>query len=511
VVSIEERNFFCNPMVAQTFFFDSQFTQCAKSWLNLSEHICSIPGQPSFKHNYQQIFQVSPTLTKVQQVFIWVILAAVTYYSAAIGIALGVAISIPKLAHRGAVSVSHLQGLKNQPLLCSHEGSAVSCTYPGGRVGHNICDWTYQKDFTMIFDGVGHKDERLVKEEHPLYLHMAQSFEKFLSGFNYNQEKVSDTLKKEADAEVEKLHQMMHQKHKDYELRALQAAAQIKKFKQELTGKTSISETQVHEIVNQVNIEKVGSFCEILHHATPRDPGLEALTLCYESLRKLLNSDKKSAEEVTHFQTSFEALMIGRDPSFKQAKIDFFAWLKHKEESLGRSGPAFGVAHVFQDKTEQRYLYTSHVADISFLIIKPPEGASEVTLSDVQEKHCEWISESADSSGLGSGVRYSGESQMRPVPKGSLIYSFTDGVGEFLSRGEILEVIRADPKNIQDLAFKLERKIRDESHHKIHFNDKEDESRQRACNIKRFCKKLDPSGLDTGCVDDFAVTCKKVC
>ncbi|QVL57261.1 MAG: hypothetical protein KFB93_07725 [Simkaniaceae bacterium] len=511
--------------------WDDAGTRFKKHWLNLSEHIWSIPGHSAYKHNYKTLHEETPALGKIQQVFAWAILAVAMRYRRPLGFLLIAASLAPKVIHR-TTDVS-VKSLKISPVTLFKE--FVSCTYNGGKVGINICDWAYtsMSGFSMLFDGVGHNDPVIVKEQ-AFYAQMARAFETFVEQFNYNQEGVADVFLNEADQQVKNIHTCMHEyQEARYPQLALKGTEELNSHKQRIRTNRSISREQTFDLLWMLRRDKAEEFLHTLQSLSEseKNDGINNLIECFELLCHLL---AKRDEEVSQsgtlkgayltlcssffdhaeFEQAVSKLMNSSD---EQAKIDFFAHLKHKHESLGRAGPAFGVAHIFKDEKDQRYLYVNRVADIGFVVIKPKESEESVDLSDFTAEQCEWIHESGKSSGLGAEKEYQEKGQLIALPKGSVVLGFTDGVGEFLTREEVIETIHQWGSNPETPLTELfAGQI--SKHPKGGFDDKLDPKRIKACadhtqvgvegrpQERLYCKKFDPTGNDAGGIDDIGVT-----
>ncbi|WP_420422038.1 hypothetical protein [Simkania sp.] len=515
MASISEKlSFFTLPIYKTVSQTDDRFDFLKHSWINFSEFLCSIPGEPVFVHNYHAIQESSPPFDPQQEVFTrqahlqieaikkiaaWIFIAVVSWFNPSFGLLLVAAAVGPKLVHRLA-DVPADKIIKS-PLL--YQGDLSSCTYPGGEVGVNIDDWTYSSmnGFSMIFDGVGHGKATVVEQEHPLYSEMAQSYEKFVTEFDYRQENATSVFKTEADKIVETFDtKMMKHREQQAELRNRSLSIHARLCQQQTFSNEDVRE--FIETLDQIGFRK--RYEELLDRYT----SFTSVHSCYEHLVALCES-KSSTQDLNLFKQSYETL-LSKDDEKGTARALFWDFLPHKNTQLSLSGPAFGVAHVFQDSQGQSHLYTSHSADIAFLIIKPQAESKTVEVSNIQESQCEWIEETKDGAGLGASDKYTGESRLAPIPSGSVVYSFTDGIGGFLSRKEILEVIQTAPTNMDQLVREFEAKIRDPSHHIDADKKTEDPSRQSACNPKEFCKKFDPMGMDKECVDDIAITCLRV-
>lgn len=510
----EKLSFFTIPIYKTVFQTEDRFDFIKQSWINLSEFLCSLPGQSGFIHNYHVFQERSPLIDPQQEFFsrqaceqietikqiaAWIFIAVISWFNPTLGVILIAATVGPKLVHRLADVPAHQ--LTKSPLL--YQGDTTSCTYPGGEVGVNIDDWAYSSmnGFTMIFDGVGHGSPKVVEQEYPLYLEMAESYEAFVKEFDYNQKDASKIFQKAADKIVNTLDEKM----RVYRETCTEIRKSNLSIHQNLIQKKTLSEEEIHQLIETLDRKNIRKNYEILldQYGT-----FESVHLCFEHLADLCDSASPT-KNVALFQKSYEDLLSADDKK-SSAKGLFWGLLPHKIDQISISGPAFGVAHVFQDSREQSYLYTSHSADIGFLIIHPQTGSKTVDVSSIQDSQCEWIEETKDGSGLGASDKYTGVSRLVSIPSGSLVYSFTDGIGGFLSRKEILDVIKTAPPNMLQLVNQLDAKIRDPSHHIGEDKVRADTNRQSACNLKIPCKRFDPTGKIRGCVDDIAITCLRV-
>lgn len=178
-------------------------------------------------------------------------------------------------------------------------------------------------------------------------------------------------------------------------------------------------------------------------------------------------------------------------------------------------GAALGLAIPFRTADGRQHVYTHNYSDVSALIITPKEGEVIVDPNNVDTKQQVKIIQqdnqqttidftsngfggSRDKGSIGQGITTS-------FPPGSALFLITDGAGEFTTGEELSQAVLRNlygtPEEISDGI--IEEVTRPE-HQKKDFDDKIDESRMRAAWNKQPVKKFDPTGKDSGGLDDLA-------
>jgi hypothetical protein len=293
-----------------------------------------------------------------------------------------------------------------------------------------------------------------------------------------------------------------------YEPLVSEGTKNLRTLQQKIIQSETISIDQTLELVGMIKESKVEELITNLSKNNPRGDTDQLLLESLQALQKLFS--EKTQPNIDAFMGKLSEIIKSND---QQLKNEFWSCIHHKHASLNRGGPAFGVAQFFKDKNNQTYLYTKNIADIGFLIISPEGGQTEVDFSRPDsDLQCQWIPENSQEIG-GLGTVNPAPGTVREVTEGTLVVGFSDGIGEFLSRDEIIQVLRQwkndDHSSLMDL-FKQQIA----THPKDHFNDKADPTRVKACSNatnrhasgRDDCKKFDPSGGDAGAVDDISVT-----
>ncbi|QVL56154.1 MAG: hypothetical protein KFB95_02820 [Simkaniaceae bacterium] len=112
--------------------------------------------------------------------------------------------------------------------------------------------------------------------------------------------------------------------------------------------------------------------------------------------------------------------------------------IKYKNIPKGSSGPAFGMAQFFKAE-DQDHLYLNWMADVCFMVIQPKGQERSVDRKNIIADQVTWAEESEGQLGLGDqageGAKKGTVMAVRP---GTIVMTFSDGIGEFLIQEEIL-------------------------------------------------------------------------
>jgi len=351
---------------------------------------------------------------------------------------------------------------RNAPLGSYH--SAVGATYAEGVVGENVCDWTHvdPAGFSMVVDGVGHNDSALVAREHPIYAGLASDHAQFVRETQVeSQEQYAEAL----DAQVLSYSQEFRRKKNAYEDDAIQGGEVVSSIVRPIIENVQADQPGLTE-------EKFLALTELISRQkfeeTLRDPDFPVLAA--NCMQAILDKDFDAFNRYAALYKDLDR----SDPSWS-----LFHNIKYKNLPKGSSGPAFGMAQFFKAE-DQDHLYLNRMADVCFMVIQPKGQERSVDRKNITSDQVAWVEESKDQLGLGD---QSGEGAKKgtvmAVRPGTIVMSFSDGIGEFLTQEEILEVIKE--------GHSLER-----FEEKIMVEDRRDDTRMRASHSKAGCKTYDP-------------------
>ena len=360
-----------------------------------------------------------------------------------------------------AQGVSEAIFSKNAPLGSYH--SAVGATYAAGVVGENVCDWSHvdPAGFSMDVDGVGHDDSALVAREHPIYAEFASNHARFVRETEVtSKEQYAQAL----DAQVLSYSQEFRKRKNAYEDDATRGCDVVGAIVRSVmnnvqSGQPALTEEKFLELTELISRQK---FEEALRDADLPD-------LARNCMQAILDKDFDAFNRYAALYKDLDR----EDPSWM-----LFHKIKYRNLPKGSSGPAFGMAQFFKAEG-QDHLYLNRMADVCFMVIQPKGQERSVNRENITPDQVTWVEEAADQLGLGD---QSGEGAKKgtvmAVRPGTIVMTFSDGIGEFLTQEEILEVIKE--------GHSLER-----FKEKIMVEDRRDNARMRASNSTTVCKPHD--------------------
>jgi hypothetical protein len=359
---------------------------------------------------------------------------------------------------REAQGVSESLFSKNAPLSSYH--SAVGATYAAGVVGENVCDWSHvdPAGFSMDVDGVGHNDSALVAREHPIYAEFASNHARFVRETEVtSKEQYAQAL----DAQVLSYSQEFRKRKNAYEDDATKGCDIVGAIVRSVmnnvqSGQPALTEEKFLELTELISRQK---FKEALRDADLPD-------LARNCMQAILDKDFDAFNRYAALYKDLDR----EDPSWM-----LFHKIKYRNLPKGSSGPAFGMAQFFKAEG-QDHLYLNRMADVCFMVIQPKGQERSVNRENITPDQVTWVEEAADQLGLGD---QSGEGAKKgtvmAVRPGTIVMTFSDGIGEFLTQEEILEVIKE--------GHSLER-----FKEKIMVEDRRDDIRMRASQSTVVCK-----------------------
>ncbi len=370
---------------------------------------------------------------------------------------------------------------RNAPLGSYH--SAVGATYAEGVVGENVCDWSHvdPAGFSMVFDGVGHDDPDLVAMEHPLYGNFASDHARFVRETEVtSKEQYAEAL----DGQVANYNQRFAALRSEYEEAAeryspIMVGLSNQILKNVAAGNPALSEEEFQTLTELISRQK---FEDALRKPdTPQ--------LARDCMQAILDKDFEAFNR-------HAALYKGVDQR-RDFSMMFFDKLRYKNAGKGTTGPAFGIAQFFKAE-DQDHLYLNRVADVCFMVIQPKGQERSVDLQDISPDQVTWVEESTvNANGLGEVYGQAAEKgKVMAVRPGTIVMTFSDGIGEFLTQEEVLEVIQEGHS-----LDKFKAKITEESHRQKG-REQEDETRKRASHSTVGCKPYNPE--DSGFHDDVS-------
>jgi hypothetical protein len=370
---------------------------------------------------------------------------------------------------------------RNAPLGSYH--SAVGATYAEGIVGENVCDWTHvdPAGFSMVFDGVGHDDPDLVAMEHPLYSNFARDHARFVrETLVESKEQYAEAL----DAQVASYNQRFAALRNEYEEAAERnSPVMVRMSNQILTNvaadNPALTKEEFQTLSELISRQKFAD--------TLRKP--DTPQLARDCMQAILDGD---FEAFNRNAALYKDVDQRRDPSML-----FFDKLRYKNAGKGTTGPAFGMAQFFKAGDEDS-LYLNRVADVCFMVIQPKGQESSVDRENIAADQVTWIEESTvNSNGLGELYGQTAEKgKVMAVRPGTIVMTFSDGIGEFLTQEEVLEVIEEGHS-----LDKFKEKIMQEDHRQKG-REQEDGTRLRSSHSKVGCKPYNPE--DSGFHDDVS-------
>ena len=382
---------------------------------------------------------------------------------------------------REAQRVSEALFSKNAPLGSYH--SAVGATYAAGVVGENVCDWSHvdPAGFSMVFDGVGHDDSELVATEHALYGNFAIDHARFVRGTQVeSKEQYAEAL----DAQVASYNQRFAALRQEYEEAAEINSPIMRGLSEQIlanvaAGDYALSKEEFQTLTDLVSHQKLEDAVR-----NPDTPDLARY--CMQAI--LDNNYEDFISSVALYKDVDQR----GDPSMM-----FFDKLRYKNAGKGTTGPAFGMAQFFKAEGQDS-LYLNRVADVCFMVIQPKGQERSVNLQDIEPDQVTWVEESTvNANGLGEVYGQAAEKgKVMDVRPGTIVMTFSDGIGEFLTQKEVLEVIKEGHS-----LDRFKEKIMEDSHRQKG-REQEDETRKRASHSTVGCKPYNPE--DSGFHDDVS-------
>lgn len=370
-----------------------------------------------------------------------------------------------------------------KPFKGSVEGF-VGGTYPNAKVGVNVCDHMRVEPslgFACIFDGVGHDDPNVVKDQIPIYDAIIDHFVNFVKNFDFTVAGSEGKFREEARSFDEGYQKAFNVLKSNYEeegtAKGKQFAIYSEKISSNVQNKTPFTRSDFTAFRELTDIDRVKGALE--KFKIERDAG------------RVNESEINGINLLEGLVENNPDLFIS---ALERSSVTDYKLLSPyiRVDTKHFGGPAALFAQVFTTPVGT-FLYTSQYADCCYLVIKP-------------DGQYEWTKENNNSLGMvsaGKSYERTALENMIPLELGSIVFGFSDGIGEFLTKEEIQTILS---NHLNDGADVVQSKIKEAiaAHPKIDYEDKEDVSRQRASNPKRDCKKFDPAGVDVMCVDDIS-------
>lgn len=368
----------------------------------------------------------------------------------------------------------------------------VDAIYPNGVIGENICDFLYLNpsiQLGMIFDAPGHGDTEVVKGHHPIYREISTELEDEIQNFDFSQ----------PDA-IEAFQRHMANVYASYP----------GKFK-------ALFESYVTE--RTANEEKLSEINALIPKSCGSRENAEAFPLeKFEELRSLINLEKLD-NTVVFMKQFFESYQNDRnfDKELESTKIEIMESLQKgnfigfkaaiakfpsknfpslSNELKSKNPKPAGAAALFAKIipiSEGEFLYTAQWADCCYLVLSADDSYECIRENGLSDQ------------GLGlSNERGVVIQRVRPLKQGDVVFAFSDGIGEFLTEKELVDIVK---NNYLSGIDAIHREIRKEleQHKKLNPEDRfSEDGRIRISHARREAKKWDPSGADEQCVDDIS-------
>jgi hypothetical protein len=411
----------------------------------------------------------------------------------------GLQATITKMQSDGTITASlrkEMQGIikiLTPPPPITFDGSIQTYTggtYPRAQAGVNVCDLVIANPATgtaALFDGAGHDDPELVNEQFPYYKAIATHFINHIQEFDFTQPESKKALEDSA-YDLDWLYQdfftdLLQESEKNQIPRDASLVGYKNQFAEfaQTAGqleRPSFSEEDFANFRQLIDMDRIDN--RLANYEGLKKIGeLEGDALAeYTALKAFRDNDFK-----TFIGTSHQAYMA----------IEFILKLS---ESGFRVGPAALIAQVVNTPTGP-FLHTLQWSDCCYAIINP-DGTMQ------------WEKESQQSTGIypAGDSRYvrAVSAKMVPLQPGSIVFGFTDGIGEFLTQEELGSILRTHlaegPEAVQQ-AIKAAIAEHPKGENDLDIASKEDATRIRASSSRRGCKKFDPTGIDKTCCDDI--------
>ena len=359
--------------------------------------------------------------------------------------------------------------------------TAISASYPHAVTGVNNCDFTWENPSlkaAVIFDGVGHDDERVVRDQHPIFRAITNHFEEFLKTFDPNQPDFEEAFHKQVTANLRGYSEAFRGLSDNYETTGESIQARFNdlqgKVVNQIQKSGNISKQEFDEFCEVLNKKKVEERLTMMRHVQETG-SLTDLDLKHKVLLESLNE-----QDYPKFCAALNSMSIEEYRAANNyIRADYAQFV----------GAASLFAHVMTTPNGS-YLYTAQYADCCYLVLNPDKSATI-------------IPECSQSQGMLPRGNYVTQ-RFAPIAPGSIVFGYSDGIGEFLTGDEVESIVRDNiDYGLEQTKNALINKIKE--YPKADFDDRTDETRLRASRPSQPCKKFDPSGTDAQCVDDISM------
>lgn len=335
---------------------------------------------------------------------------------------------------------------------------ARDMTYEGSEAGN--CDWVARTRNGGIIhlDGTGHNNPHVARREHPVMKRFANDWAHFIDQFNFTDPLALRRFMFAEHHLFEDLNEQFNALMGEYrEAETAQGNLRGARFENITNLEANTAEQIFNQILDWIDIKAVTRLIQRLEKASPIEED-DPLKDFFEHWSQVLFAlrDGDSDLFVSHWSSIIQMLDHSREANHDKHRLliqninQLLTYDKNTHVS-SRAGSAFAITQplpIYDENKDGGYLFFRNLADVCLMVLYPAEGYDRIQLlgdgsidPDSVSPNPIWASQSdtqfgdaSDGDAVHNGVRLIG-----PFRQGAIALSFSDGIGEFLTRDEIKE------------------------------------------------------------------------